>query len=251
MKILVCNDDGYDAPGIKILRRTLKAAGHKVFSIAPRVDKSGSGSAVSINKYLGWNKKENYLTVDATPLDCLRFGLTEFSPDMVIAGVNDGANIGRHPLTSGTVCLAAYAAEEGIPSAAISQHRGNFEVAKSILLSVIDKTLNKYALKSGQFLNINLPSTLVDKASYWDQKITSQIQGGIVCETTDISSNKEMLWFCIKSRWSEAHRYEKMLDAGVVLFQILGTFASGGGEMDHGQPRKTKNQKPKRSGHKR
>jgi 5'/3'-nucleotidase SurE len=130
--IHLTNDDGVAAPGLRLLRDTLCAAGHQVTVVAPSTDRSGSGSSLSLNVYLratrtgfscGGTPSESW-AVTGTPSDAVLFGLSTVlggtPPDLVISGMNSGQNVGRAVNHSGTVSAAVTAAEEGVPAIAVS-----------------------------------------------------------------------------------------------------------------------------------
>lgn len=122
MKVMLVNDDGYGAPGIEAMAEALKNAGHEVLVAAPDGQRSGSGQSVTLDgevravrKPLGW-------ALTGTPADCVRAGLLHLMPDcdMVISGINLGANLGTDCNYSGT----AAAARE--PESAQPHARGGF-----------------------------------------------------------------------------------------------------------------------------
>ncbi len=123
MKILLTNDDGIDAEGIKVLYKCLKE-NNEIFVIAPEKEMSGAGSSITTKRPLSPKKiKENFIAVDGTPVDCVHLGLHElcpFRPDFLISGVNYGANMAEDLVYSGTVGAALEAREFSIPSMAVS-----------------------------------------------------------------------------------------------------------------------------------
>ena len=164
MKILVSNDDGYFAPGLKILVKNLQKVAD-VTVVAPDRNRSGSSSSLTLEKPLTVKKidKNNYV-VDGTPSDCVHLALTgllPFKPDMVISGINDGANLGDDTLYSGTVAAAIEGYTVGIPSIAISmaQHQAKyFQTGANVILDLI-KRLESNGLASTPLFNINIPDT--------------------------------------------------------------------------------------------
>jgi len=132
LRILLTSDDGINASGLRLLRDTLCAAGHQVTVVAPSADRSGSSGALSLNLYLratrstfscGGTPSEAW-AVTGTPSDSVLFGLSavlgDVPPDLVVSGMNSGQNVGRAVNHSGTVGAAVTAAEEGVPSLAVS-----------------------------------------------------------------------------------------------------------------------------------
>jgi len=162
MKILVSNDDGYLAPGLNILVDHLKKIADVVV-VAPDKNRSGSSSSLSLNKAIAVNEIKPLLySVGGTPTDCVHIALTgliPFKPDMVISGINDGANMGDDTIYSGTVGAAMEGFLLGIPSIAVSMGSSGpkyFETAAKVILDLIDKH-NRLPLKDVTLLNINVP----------------------------------------------------------------------------------------------
>jgi 5'/3'-nucleotidase SurE len=125
LRILLSNDDGVGAPGLKALHEALRARGHRVTVVAPSADRSGAG--VSITTHGSLRVREvapGVNAVDGTPADCVRLALTTLldeAPDLVVSGVNFGQNIGAGTVSSGTVGAAITGAALGVPAIAVSQ----------------------------------------------------------------------------------------------------------------------------------
>lgn len=125
LNILLTNDDGYSAPGIQILRRTLVAAGHTAVIVAPRTNQSGKGTGVAdvgANLNVQYHSAENAWSVNGTPSDTVRVALEvlKLKPDLVISGVNFGENLSVFANSSGTVSGSVWALESGYPAMAVS-----------------------------------------------------------------------------------------------------------------------------------
>ena len=109
MNILLSNDDGYDAPGIKKLASYLKKIAH-VTIVAPDRNRSGASNSLSLDRPLTVTEVEkDYYYINGTPTDCVHLALTgllDKMPDMVISGINNGANMGDDTIYSGTVAAA-------------------------------------------------------------------------------------------------------------------------------------------------
>jgi 5'-nucleotidase len=163
--ILVSNDDGIDALGIKVLREAVATLGH-VIVFAPEDNKSGSSHTLSIHKSIKVKKiDENAYSTDGTPTDCILYsvrGILENKPDIILGGINQGANLGSDVSYSGTVAVAMEGALLGIPSIAFSQvdfHSAfDPEFAKKVTNWITDKVLRN-KLPEGVFLNVNLPAS--------------------------------------------------------------------------------------------
>lgn len=126
LTIVLTNDDGYDQPGIHILRDALVAAGHNAVIVAPLTNQSGRGTGVfgdlggKLN--LQFHAAENAWSVDGTPSDTVRVALEilKLRPDLVISGINFGENLGIVANHSGTVSASVWALESGYPAMAVS-----------------------------------------------------------------------------------------------------------------------------------
>lgn len=127
MRILLTNDDGIEAPGIRALESTAQSLfpDAKIFTVAPMEAQSGCGHRVTVEHPIQVHQKDhNSWAVDGTPADCTRIALAELVPeaDLVFAGINEGGNMGVDIFMSGTVAAAREAAFMGIPAIALSQY---------------------------------------------------------------------------------------------------------------------------------
>lgn len=136
LEILLTNDDGYDAPGLRALHSALLAEGYSVTVVAPKVNRSGSSMAITTHGKLTWRQVgPGVIAVDGTPADCVRLALTLLpvpKPDLVISGVNFGQNLGSRMLTSGTVGAAVTGASFGLPAIAVSQTVDSNDVSGTV-----------------------------------------------------------------------------------------------------------------------
>lgn len=162
MNILLSNDDGYDAPGLKTLATYLKKIAN-VTIVAPDRNRSGASNSLTLDRPLTINQVEkNYYYVNGTPTDCVHLALTgllDTIPDMVISGINNGANMGDDTIYSGTVAAAMEGYLLDIPSFAISMSQHDaiyFETAASITTDLI-LHYQKNKSKNTMLLNINVP----------------------------------------------------------------------------------------------
>ncbi len=126
-RILVSNDDGIDAPGIKVLEEVARTLSDDVWVVAPESEQSAVAHSLTIRRPLRIRKVgEQRYTVDGTPTDSVLLGvrqlLNEKRPDLVLSGINRGSNLGDDVTYSGTVAAAMEGAMLGIPSIALSQH---------------------------------------------------------------------------------------------------------------------------------
>src|SRR3546814_14791213 len=123
MRILVSNDDGYNALGLEVLVRALSGLG-ELTVVAPETNCSGASNSLTLNRPLSVRQGTNgFRYVNGTPSDCVHIALTgllDFRPDLVISGINNGANMGEDTLYSGTVAAATEGYLFGIPAIAFS-----------------------------------------------------------------------------------------------------------------------------------
>ncbi|MFD2168049.1 5'/3'-nucleotidase SurE [Thalassotalea euphylliae] len=162
MKILLSNDDGVHAPGIKVLYEEL-AKFAEVTLVAPDRNCSGASNSLTLLNPLRAQKLDNgFISVNGTPTDSVHLALSQLMdplPDLVVAGINNGANLGDDTLYSGTVAAAAEGRHMGLPAVAVSlvgKSEGNYETAAVIAANII-KRLKAHPLPADQILNINVP----------------------------------------------------------------------------------------------
>lgn len=162
MRILLSNDDGYFAPGIEALARALSSLG-TVTVVAPERDRSGASNSLTLDRPLTVRKASNgFHYINGTPTDCVHLavtGLLDELPDVIVSGINHGANMGDDTIYSGTVAAATEGFLLGIPSIAISlvaAGNDNFatagEVARDLVARHTRQSLNEPVL-----LNVNVP----------------------------------------------------------------------------------------------
>lgn len=172
MKILIANDDGINAEGIKCLTKIL-AEQHEVYVIAPDRERSAAGHSISLHTPVMVEEVKNYCgakrtwTITGTPGDCVKIGINAIlskneQPDLVISGINHGPNLGHDTLYSGTVSCAMEGAMLGFPSIAISIaglkfEQKYFEFAARFVNSLIPK-LSEFKFPPKSILNINVPA---------------------------------------------------------------------------------------------
>ena len=164
MRILVSNDDGYFAPGITVLAEAL-ASYAEVTVVAPERDRSGASNSLTLDRPLSVRRASNgYLYVNGTPTDCVHLavtGLLEDLPDVVVSGINYGANMGDDTIYSGTVAAATEGFLLGIPSVAISlvaEGGGHFETAARVACELIER-FRERPLAQPVLLNVNVPDS--------------------------------------------------------------------------------------------
>jgi 5'-nucleotidase len=161
MRILLSNDDGYFAPGLELLATQL-AAEAEVTVVAPERDRSGASNSLTLDRPLTVRRAPNgFLFVNGTPTDCVHLavtGLLDYLPDMVISGINLGANMGDDTIYSGTVAAATEGHLLGIPAIAVSltsKTGRHFDTAAAVVAQLL-KRHHQQSLGSW-LLNVNVP----------------------------------------------------------------------------------------------
>jgi 5'-nucleotidase len=163
MRILVSNDDGYFSPGIEALVRAVAPFGD-VTVVAPERDRSGASNSLTLDRPLTVRKAANgFQYINGTPTDCVHVaitGLLEARPDLVISGINDGANMGDDTIYSGTVAAAMEGYLLGVPAIAFSLvHKGYryLDVAAEIAGELV-RDLAPRLIQQPMLLNVNIPA---------------------------------------------------------------------------------------------
>ncbi|CZE46707.1 5'/3'-nucleotidase SurE [Campylobacter geochelonis] len=182
-EILITNDDGFEADGLKELARALKSIA-RVTVVAPSSEKSACAHSLTLTKPLRFIKLDDgfFKLDDATPADCVFLALHSLyskKPDLIISGINHGANVAEDITYSGTCGGAMEGVLHGIPSLSISQFYLNdsldkfgFDLACEISLKVVKNIFeNGYPLPEKKFLNLNIPA--VGKADYKGLKVVA------------------------------------------------------------------------------
>ena len=162
MRILLSNDDGYFAPGLAMLADHLSALG-EITVVAPERDRSGASNSLTLDRPLMVRRAANgFSYVNGTPTDCVHLAVTGFlehQPDIVVSGINYGANMGDDTIYSGTVAAATEGFLLGIPSIAISlaSHAGkNFLTAARVAARLVER-FQRAPFGEPVLLNVNVP----------------------------------------------------------------------------------------------
>ncbi|TXI27782.1 MAG: 5'/3'-nucleotidase SurE [Nitrosomonas oligotropha] len=162
MRILLSNDDGYFAPGLACLAESLAQIA-EIIVVAPERDRSGSSNSLTLDRPLSLRKSHSgFYYVNGTPTDCVHLavtGMLDIMPDMIVSGINKGANMGDDTIYSGTVAAATEGFLLGIPSLAVSlvdASRGNYLAAARVAVDMVER-FKKNEIQSPVLLNINVP----------------------------------------------------------------------------------------------
>lgn len=215
--ILVTNDDGITAPGIRALISVMKELGDVVV-VAPDSPQSATGHAITINNTLSINKididpdVELEFSCSGTPVDCVKFAVTEIlkrKPDLCVSGVNHGSNSSINVIYSGTMSAAVEAGIEGIPAIGFSlldyNWDADFEPIKASIKKITEEVLEN-GLPEGVILNVNFPKLKED-----------EIKGIKICRQA-------------KAMWQE--RFDKrQTPMGKDYYWLTGKFVN----LDHGE----------------
>jgi 5'-nucleotidase len=164
MRVLVSNDDGVDAPGIRVLAERLGAVG-QVTVVAPDRDRSGASNSLTLDSPIRALRMDNgYYRVAGTPTDCVHLalaGMLDYEPDIVVSGINNSANLGDDVIYSGTVSAAMEGRFLGLPAIAVSlvskDHKGeHYDSAARAVLLLMERLLVD-PLPADTILNVNVP----------------------------------------------------------------------------------------------
>lgn len=166
-RILLVNDDGIDAPGIKLLESVAESLADEVWVVAPATDNSGVSNSVSLREPVRVEQRaERRFAVHGTPADCVTLAvrqlMKEHHPELILSGINNGSNIGFETVLSGTVGGAITGLLLDVPSIALSQDKRpedavNWSTAEEFCLPVLDKLISQ-GLATGTCLSINFPN---------------------------------------------------------------------------------------------
>ena len=167
MRILLSNDDGYQSRGLSVLAETLRAFA-EVTVVAPDRDRSGASNSLTLERPIRAAVADNgFVRVDGTPTDCVHLaitGLLDEEPDMVVAGINAGANLGDDVLYSGTVAAATEGRFLGYPAMAVSINAfqpAHWETAARVARELLE-TLPQATVDRDLILNVNVPDLPFD-----------------------------------------------------------------------------------------
>lgn len=162
MRILISNDDGYFAPGLEALAEAMRAVGD-VTVVAPERDRSGASNSLTLDRPLSLRRAGNgFHYVNGTPSDCVHLavtGMLDELPDMVVSGINHGANMGDDTIYSGTVAAATEGYLLGVPSMAVSlvsRNPHDFRAAAHVARDLAER-FKRSPFTAPVLLNVNVP----------------------------------------------------------------------------------------------
>lgn len=168
MHILLSNDDGYRAPGLRTLYRVLSRR-WRISVAAPDRDRSGASNSLTLRNPLRADRREDgFIVIEGTPTDCVHLALTgllDETPDLVVSGINTGGNLGDDVLYSGTVAAALEGRHLGLPAIAVSlvgENPRHYDTAAAVVERLLDN-LHQGSIPPGTVLNVNVPDLPEDR----------------------------------------------------------------------------------------
>jgi 5'/3'-nucleotidase len=181
-RILICNDDGIEAPGIKLLARIARSLSRDVWVVAPEQEQSGASHSLTLQRPLRVRKLgQRRFAVDGTPTDCVLLAvnavLEDKRPDLVLSGINAGGNMGEDVTYSGTIAAAMEATLLGLKAIALSQNFADGESPRWAAAALAPKVIRRLARlpwPRDSFFNVNFPDLAPAKV----QGIVAAAQGG-------------------------------------------------------------------------
>ena len=180
-RILLSNDDGFDAPGLVMLKRILELFCDDVWVVAPETEQSGAGHSLTLGRPLRIKERApKAYSIDGTPTDCILLSinriLADHKPDLVLSGINRGSNLGEDVTYSGTIAAAFEATILGVPAIAFSQDLGEGDVEDwrvgEAHLAALTKRLVQNGWPTNTLINVNFPSGSADAVT--EIRATSQ-----------------------------------------------------------------------------
>jgi 5'-nucleotidase len=205
-RVLVTNDDGIDAPGLKVAQEVAASIAEEVWTVAPATDFSGGSRVITLHEALRLNSRgDRRFALTGSPADCMFVAigslLKENKPDLVLSGVNAGVNIGGDVGFSGTVGAAMTALSLGVPAIAMSQawkddrDRIPWDTARQWLPRVVHALLDAEGWPWNFVPNINVPAVTADEVK--GIEVTQQGHSAVVIPTVELRvdlRNQDYYW---------------------------------------------------------
>ena len=243
-RILISNDDGINAPGLKVLADEMQKIVKEVWVVAPETEQSAASHSLTIRQPLRIRRiSQKRYAVNGTPTDSVLLGIIEVMkdnpPDLVFSGVNCGANLGEDVIYSGTVAAAMEGTLLGFPSVAfsqvISEHKTvNWSIVKKWLPKVL-RGIVKIPFPTSVLLNVNFPDTQAAKVK--GIEITSQGRRKIGCDLqSGVDPRGDTYFWVGPQRTEDKFRKGSDLEAvnrGVISISPLSTDLSHTGAIKH------------------
>ena len=213
MRILLTNDDGIHAPGLAALERIARTLTDDVWIVAPETDQSGLAHSLTLNDPLRLRKvSERHFALRGTPTDCVIMGIQEVmkgKPDLVLSGVNSGANLADDVTYSGTVAGAMEGALQGVRSIALSQayifdgeRKVPWEVAEAHAPALVEKLIG-VELPAFSFLNVNFPNCRPEEVKGVEVTNQGKLTFGLLAEQRRDGRGFPYYWLKFDGRKSD------------------------------------------------
>ncbi len=232
MNIILTNDDGIWAVGLRCLSKALEMAGHNVYIVAPLTEQSAVGHAVTLSMPLRVKEvQEDHFRgtgVSGTPVDCVKMALGtvfRFQPDLLLSGINSGANVGVDILYSGTVSAATEAALAGTPAMAVSvDHFNPSDLTEQAEYTArLVQEIDWSNLPPRRVLNLNFPDLPLEKSAGLKCCPQTQAVYGDWYERRTDPRGRDYYWLCgeILSRDLEPDTDRTLLSEGYITLTPL------------------------------
>ena len=202
MRVLVSNDDGVDAPGIRALAVGLREAGHEVMVVAPDRDRSGASNSLTLDVPLRLKRIDPHTcSIAGTPADCVHLALTGmlgYEPDIVVSGINNAANLGDDVIYSGTVSAAMEGRFLGLPAVAVSlvTHRHeakHYPTAARAAVEIVAR-LKADPLPADTILNVNVPDLPWDELRGFEVTRPGNRHRSEACQPQEDPRGRTVYW---------------------------------------------------------
>ncbi len=202
MRVLVSNDDGVDAPGIRALAVGLREAGHEVMVVAPDRDRSGASNSLTLDVPLRLKRIDPHTcSIAGTPADCVHLALTGmlgYEPDIVVSGINTAANLGDDVIYSGTVSAAMEGRFLGLPAVAVSlvTHRHeakHYPTAARAAVEIVAR-LKADPLPADTILNVNVPDLPWDELRGFEVTRLGNRHRSEACQPQEDPRGRTVYW---------------------------------------------------------
>ncbi len=221
-RVLISNDDGIDAPGIKLLEKIVRPLAAEVWVVAPETEQSGAAHSLTLHHPLRIRKASKWrYAVDGTPTDCVLLGINElmkdYRPDIVLSGINRGGNIGEDVTYSGTVAAAMEATLLGLPAIAISlviESGGTpkWETARHWIPEMLQRLMAN-PWPPNVLINVNIPDVVAGEVT--GMEVCRQGRRKIGSELTSRRDPRGRAYYWIGPQ-REEDRYQKGTDLRAV-----------------------------------
>ncbi|WP_276118413.1 5'/3'-nucleotidase SurE [Pararhizobium qamdonense] len=213
MRILLTNDDGIHAEGLAVLERIARTLSDDVWVVAPETDQSGLAHSLTLSEPLRLRQiSEKHFALRGTPTDCVIMGVRkvlDIKPDLILSGVNVGANMADDVTYSGTIAGAIEGTLQGIRSFALSQafrHTDGGIVPWDVVETHAPKLLKKLMtldLPDGTFLNLNFPNCAADAVTGTEVTCQGKLDFGLTIDERSDGRGHPYFWLRFGERFGD------------------------------------------------